>query len=626
MEKLKCYLAAQFLARQETGRIFLTLKDKTMKKFIACQLIIALIFTWFNLPIAQAYNQSNLSAYLNAHNTSAWSVMGLAALGESSINANHLKNINTSEAINLTAPILAIAAINQNPHTFGSTDYVQALQGFFNQGQLGDTSLMNDDIFGLLALVAAGENPTSENVITLKNYIISHQNPDHGWGFMLNGPSDSNMTAAALLALKAAQVNSDQDAIQNAWQYLRALQQNDGGFAYDNSSLNSDGASTAWVLWSINAWQQSLNDWLVNGQGPVAYLESLQSSEGYFVYQPGGQADNFTSTMSAYAAIALSGHFLPIDVYTPSQTVAEYNFRIEGASETICAGKVAGPTALDIVINASNLCGFTYHITETAYGPYLDQINNEVASGLVGWMYLVNYQSPAVGAAEYQLSGADTVLWYFGNFDWLPSRLSIADDTVASGQAVTAVVESFTNNQWQALTDATIYFGAQSTNTDSQGRAQLTMPDGYYRIYAEKQGWIRSNQILVTVGTPSGAGATLSVNINNNGSNPPPNNDDLLSFVVEPGNIDFGNLAAGQNAQRSLSINNNGTNNLSIAAMVNGDNIFLEHLQINNQVWSLFDLNVNAGQSATANLKLSIPNNYSSGGQKTGSITFWSNQ
>ncbi len=594
-----------------------------MKKIIIWQLIICLSFSWLQIKPAQAYNQNSLAEYLNAHNTSAWSVMGLAALGENNINANHLKNINASDAISLTAPILAITAINQNPSTFANSDYVANLKNFYSQGQLGDPSLLNDDIFGLLALVAAGENTQSEIITSLKNNIIEHQNADYGWGFMIGANSDTNMTAAAIIALKASQIDANHNGLQNAWQYLRNQQQADGGFTYDNASQNSDSASTAWVLWSLNAWQIPSSEFIKNGNNPTTYLENLQSNEGYFLYQSGGQVDNFTPTVSAYAALALSQHTLPINIFVANQNIPEYNFRIEGANNTVCQGKAAGPTALDIVINASSLCGFSYHITETAYGPYLDQINNDIANGLIGWMYLVNYLSPSVGAADYQLKDDDTILWYFGSYEWLASQISVSNQTIGSGGTIIATVQTFNNNQWQALANATIYFGAQNITTNAQGQAQLSMPDGYYRIYAEANGHIRSNQILITVGEAGGENVGLSVNINN-GETPLPEID-LLSFVVEPGNIDFGNLSPGQNAQREIHITNNGSEVINIASTVNGDQIFVDKLQVNNQAWSLFNNAVEAGQTFNTNLKLSIPNNYQTSGQKTGTITFWSN-
>jgi hypothetical protein len=73
-----------------------------------------------------------------------------------------------------------------------------------------------------------------------------------------------------------------------------------------------------------------------------------------------------------------------------------------------------------VVKNASSVCGFTYHIKDTAYGPYLDKIGNDEASGTAGWLFAVNNVLPNTGAASYQLSGGDFVLWHFGNFDWQP--------------------------------------------------------------------------------------------------------------------------------------------------------------------------------------------------------------
>jgi len=81
----------------------------------------------------------------------------------------------------------------------------------------------------------------------------------------------------------------------------------------------------------------------------------------FFEYQAGSGEDGFSPITTAYAVIALQDKSLPINIFSGAPAEL-FDFRIEGSLEQVCAGKAAGPTALDIVKNASSLCGFTYEI------------------------------------------------------------------------------------------------------------------------------------------------------------------------------------------------------------------------------------------------------------------------
>lgn len=71
--------------------------------------------------------------------------------------------------------ILAIVAIGSNPTNFGGINYLSNLEGFYNNSQIGDICLVNDDIFGLLALVAAGNSSNSQIKQDTLSFIISKQ-------------------------------------------------------------------------------------------------------------------------------------------------------------------------------------------------------------------------------------------------------------------------------------------------------------------------------------------------------------------------------------------------------------------------------------------------------------------
>jgi hypothetical protein len=409
--------------------------------------------------------------------------MGLAALGAASIPSDYLKTISGSTVNDYTAPILALTAIGQDPHTFGSADYVAKLKSYYTAGQMGDATTLNDDIFGLLALDAAGESSSAEAQGT-KNFLLAHQGTNGGWGFATSGGTDSNMTAAGIVALRASGVPASDQVITKALDYLKTAQNSDGGFTYDPASsfgTASDASSTAWVLWALTSASIDQSTWAKNAHTPVQYLESTQATDGFFQYQAGSGEDAFSPTTTAYAVIGLAGKTLPLKVFSgaggqggDTAGPQTFGFRIEGPTVGTCVGVAAGSTALDIVKNASGQCGFTYHIKDTSFGPYLDKIGSDEAGGTAGWMYAVNNKLPSVGAATYTLATGDTVLWHFGAFDWQPATTSASSE---SNSAVQLSVNVTASGQVQGesigfvVTPSTLNFG----NVRAGGSASKTV-------------------------------------------------------------------------------------------------------------------------------------------------------
>ena len=294
-----------------------------MKKII----VLFILGTTLLLPSISkaAADLSTAQTYLTAHAENPWSTMALSALGASSIPSDYLKSISASSAIDYSAPILAITALNQDPRTFGDKDYVAELKKFHTNNQIGDESTINDDIFGLLALLSAGE-PTSDSTITdAKNFILAHQQENGGWGFMTLGGTDSNITSAAIVALVADGISASDPVIQNALNYLKTTQNDDGGFTYDPDSpwgTGSDSSSTAWVLWALKSTGNDLADWTKSDHSPTGYLESNQIGDGYFQYQFGSGEDAFSAATTAYAVIALAGKTLPLHIFTLPQPIS----------------------------------------------------------------------------------------------------------------------------------------------------------------------------------------------------------------------------------------------------------------------------------------------------------------
>lgn len=592
-----------------------------LKKWMAIIAIVAIVFP--TISANATFDQNKAQVYLTQHADNPWSVIGLVAMGQIPSSASFLTTVSGNNAIDYEAPILAITAMGQNPRTFGSTDYVSVLKDFHKENQIGDATTINDDIFGILALISAGEEAGDPTIADAKNFILTHQNNNGGWGFTLTSDPDTNITSSAIVALVAAGVSGSDPRIQNALSFLQNTQNDDGGFPY-SPGTGSDSSSTAWVLWALNSLNIAPASWTKSSNTPISFLESNQADTGYFKFQSKSSEDNFSAVTTAYAVIALQGKSLPIRIVSGDNSASQkkFSFRIEGSGQTVCSDKVAASTALDVVKNAKDICDYTYDIKDSNFGQYLNEINNDIASGMTGWMYLVNYIAPNVGAADYKLQDNDFVLWYFGEFGWQVMKLNLSSQKVDSGKSVTVTVEWFNNNSWSPLSGATIHFGSDVATTDANGQANIFPKDGFYKVFAEKQGYIRSNSVSLEVGQASTSVVSLSVNIDK--ANKPPEDHDAVSFTVTPNSLDFGKLSPGASSSKDLVINNTGTTGIHVETIVGGDDVFTQGLKLNDVSWQNFKTDISKGTNQNMSISLSIPQDYSGeGGAKSGELTVW---
>ena len=125
-----------------------------------------------NLVEAASLNQAASTLSQNEE----WSIMARASVGQSVGQAYLSSPLNSSTATDYEKRILAITAIGSNPRTISSEDFIAKLESMSNSGQIGDPGLLNDDIFGVLALSSAGITDTV--VSNSRQFILSHQNSD----------------------------------------------------------------------------------------------------------------------------------------------------------------------------------------------------------------------------------------------------------------------------------------------------------------------------------------------------------------------------------------------------------------------------------------------------------------
>jgi hypothetical protein len=215
-----------------------------------------------------------------------WAVMGLAAAGKhpaqmhrsgghrpGTFLARHAGG--WSNAFSLERGILAVVALGKNPSSFAGRNLVSALRGRIGtHGRIG--KYLNSTYWGVLALRAAGSAVPSRSI----NYIRSHAGSSGGFGYAAGSGSDSNDTAAAVLALRAGGVPCNWAVMSHAYAYMHSLQSgSDHGYALGPSD-GSDSQSTSWVV------QARIRCGLSN-TAALGYLAARRQRNGSYAYRAG---------------------------------------------------------------------------------------------------------------------------------------------------------------------------------------------------------------------------------------------------------------------------------------------------------------------------------------------------
>ncbi|EKE14438.1 MAG: prenyltransferase/squalene oxidase [uncultured bacterium] len=337
-----------------------------MKK-IFLKLFLFFVFTTFyflspTLSLAVSSNQSAID-YLKAKqdatgqitggstgNASPWATIAFSAntVDPSTVQnptntlIDYLRNTppnSFSSATEWEKWILAITANELNPYDFGGINYVESLKSstYYNNNQIGNSASVNDDWFGVLALISSGVDKTDLVLTNSLAFILAHQNIDGGYGYSTNAGSDGNDTAAAIQALVAAKnygvINSNlESSINNAKTYLLGTQDvSTGGFLYDTNPWTTapDSDSTTWALMALNSLDMkdseqvnTAKNWLLSQQANDGGFQACQYNPPDYVCQ---LASNSTTT--SHALIGLAGKYWIINIFdsstlTPTPTLS----------------------------------------------------------------------------------------------------------------------------------------------------------------------------------------------------------------------------------------------------------------------------------------------------------------
>ncbi len=198
----------------------------------------------------------------------AWAALGLKAAGADTgaaleYLAGHEGGLTQATDIELVAVVES--ALGRRPERLLAR--IRALQR--PNGRIGPT--VNSTVWGILALRQAGERAPRAAV----GFVLRQQARSGGWGWYAGGQPDSNDTAAAVQALRAAGVSGR--PVRRALAYLLRQRNKDGGFDL-TPGRGSDTQSTAWAIQAFVAARKPVP------RGALAYLRSMRRPDGSFRY------------------------------------------------------------------------------------------------------------------------------------------------------------------------------------------------------------------------------------------------------------------------------------------------------------------------------------------------------
>jgi hypothetical protein len=214
---------------------------------------------------------------------------------------------------------LALMTLNINPYTGTSINYIKKINDSFDGTQIGDASLINDDIFGLIVLSKAGYSPNDEIISKDINYILTKQGNDGSWG------GNVDMTSAGIQALhQYANIISVANAIIKAKNYLTQNQnQIDGGFG--------NNFSTSWALQALSL-DSSLSIYISKAD---SYLAWKQQIDGGIEDLTSDISNRIWSTSYAIPAVLHKSFGDSIQSFTKYISPVSVSSSVDGVATTI---------------------------------------------------------------------------------------------------------------------------------------------------------------------------------------------------------------------------------------------------------------------------------------------------
>jgi Domain of unknown function (DUF4430) len=175
---------------------------------------------------------------------------------------------------------------------------------------------------------------------------------------------------------------------------------------------------------------------------------------------------------------------------------ATVHVRVEGKTKTLFGPtevSVTASNALDAIQQASLLGEIYYHVTQSSFGPFVDQVGLYGGAGSSGWVFKVNDVSPPVGADKVTLKDGDRVLWYYADFGPTGGPPTLSLKSAAGGCYVAQAFDD--SGKTTAVSGLTLHVGSKRSITANAGASVCPGPHPGVLVRATATGAVRSNAV-----------------------------------------------------------------------------------------------------------------------------------
>ena len=196
-------------------------------------------------------------------------------------------------------------------------------------------------------------------------------------------------------------------------------------------------------------------------------------------------------------ALRLVVVLVAVFVLPTSALAASVRVRVEGKTQTLFGPTeitVNATNALDALEQASIVSELYYHVTQTSFGPFVDQVGRYGGAGSSGWVFKVNDASPPVGADKVTLNDGDRVLWYFADFGPTggPPTLTVKAASKAGCYTAAALDDA---GKAATVSGLTWHVGSKKTAPGTTGTAYCPGKHTGLLVRATATGAVRSNAL-----------------------------------------------------------------------------------------------------------------------------------
>jgi hypothetical protein len=180
----------------------------------------------------------------------------------------------------------------------------------------------------------------------------------------------------------------------------------------------------------------------------------------------------------------------------------KHYIRVEGKKATLCEGVFSGRDPMEVFQQAAIYCGLTYTTGNFTWkgetGEMISSVNDELGDDMFGWIYMINTYSAYMPLKKCVLHSGDDIVLAWGFFEPSIRLYAEAFNSRDNRPIKITALASETNKDWKVVEGATVFVGETIFKTNNIGETYVSVnKPGFYRVWAEHDGMIRSNAIIL---------------------------------------------------------------------------------------------------------------------------------